>query len=217
MTLRRLLIIVCALGSCAAGCGSSAATPSTRTYASGLTHAAAFAFDAQSRLWVATAAYKDDGTDGVYLVPAAGAAPVEVIRGLHTPLGLLWLRGELYVASKERVDAYSGLVHNRFTKHRTVLTLPRGVGESNNLVLAPDGRLLLGISAPCDHCVPKSKYSAAIVSFTTTGRDLRVYARDIRAPVGLAFLNGKLYVTIDRKSTRLNSSHRRLSRMPSSA
>jgi hypothetical protein len=56
-------------------------------YAQGLTHAAAFAFDDEGLLWVATAAYSDDGTDGVYVVASAGAAPVKIIAGVHTPLG----------------------------------------------------------------------------------------------------------------------------------
>ena len=59
-------------------------------------------------LWIATADYTDSGTDGIYRVSAAGAAPSPVISGLHTPLGLLWLDGTLYVSSKERVDAYTG-------------------------------------------------------------------------------------------------------------
>jgi len=168
-------------------------------YAGGLTHAAAFAVDAQGRLWVATADYSDRGKDGVYLVAATGATPVEIVSGLHTPLGLLWHDGTLFVASKTRVDAYSALQGSRFSAHRTVLTLPTGVGEVNNIVLAPNGRLLVGISAPCDHCTPASKYSGAILSFTTSGTDLQVYASGIRAPVGLTFVPGTsdLLVTMD--------------------
>ena len=58
------------------------------TYATGLGHVSAFSFDAGGRLWAATAGYDDDGTDAVYLVPSAGAAPTRVIADLHTPLGL---------------------------------------------------------------------------------------------------------------------------------
>jgi glucose/arabinose dehydrogenase len=162
---------------------------------------AALAFDPEGRLWVSTAAYDDKGTDGVYLISRRGGAAVEVIRGLHTPLGLLWDGGELYVASKERVDAYGGLVGTRFTSRRTVVRLPTGVGESNALVRAPDGRLQLGISAPCDHCAPASRYSASIVSFRADGRDLRVDAGGLRAPVGLVYAahTSDLYVTLDQR------------------
>ena len=58
-------------------------------YAQGLAHVSAFAFDTEGRLWVATAAYEDEGDDAVYVIPAAGAPPVKVIADVHTPLGLL--------------------------------------------------------------------------------------------------------------------------------
>jgi len=184
-----------------AGCAHPVSAAATKNvYATGLTHAAAFALDSSQRLWVAIAAYTDEGADAVYVVDDAGATPVEVIKSLHTPLGLLWYRDELYVASKERVDAYGGLVGTKFSENRTILTFPSVVGELNNLVLAPDGRMLLGISSPCDHCTPTSKYSAAIVSFRPDGSDLRVYASGIRAPVGLAFTaQGDLLVTMDQR------------------
>src|SRR5207248_833059 len=135
------------------------------------------------------------------VVATAGAAPVEVIAGLHTPLGLLWYQGSLYVASKERVDAYSGFDGTRFAATRTVLTLPAGVGQSNELVLAPDGRMLLGISAPCDHCTPTSTRSASIVSFRPDGSDLQTYAAGIRAPIALVYFpnTSDLFVTMNQR------------------
>src|SRR6185437_11965573 len=122
---------------------------------------------------------------------------------LHTPLGLLWYHDALYVASTGRVDTYSDLnaTATRFTTTRKILTLPKNVGESNNLVLASDGRMLLGISAPCDHCTPASKRSAAIISFRPNGRDVRVFASGIRAPVGLAYFPGTsdLFVSMNQR------------------
>jgi len=170
-------------------------------YADGPAKVAAFAFDAQGRLWLATADDTDTGKDGVYLVAERGARPVEVVANLHTPLGLVWYRNTLYVASRDRVDAFSDLRGRTFATRRKILTLPAKVGESNNLVLAPDGRMLLGISAPCDHCTPTSKLSAAIVSFRPDGTDLRVYAGGIRAPVGLEYYPGTsdLLVTMNQR------------------
>ena len=217
----RLLALIVGITLLVAGCGGSSSTMSSSStestlvdigsgikgpseltatvYATGLTHAAAFAFDAQQRLWVATADYTDAGKDAVYLVTKAGATPIKVIAALHTPLGLLWHDGTLYVASKERIDAYSGLTGATFATHRTVVTLPTKVGEVNNIVLAPDGRLLVGISAPCDHCTPTSKYSGAILAVHTDGTGLQVYASGIRAPVGLAYYpdTSDLFVSID--------------------
>lgn len=166
-----------------------------------MTHAAALAFDSEGRLWVSTAAYSYAGDDGVYVIDHAGATPIEVITGLRTPLGLLWYSGSLYVASTSQVDVYSGFDGTRFASHRTVLTLPAGSGEVNELVLAPDGRMLLGISAPCDHCTPSLAISGSIVSFLPDGSDLEEFATRIRAPVGLEFSPGTddLFVTMNQR------------------
>lgn len=170
-------------------------------YAQGLIHAAAFAFDADGRLWVATADFADQGADGVYLVPAAGRAPVKVVSDVHTPLGLLWYDGSLYVASTGRVDKYSGFDGTAFTASATVLTLPAGVGEVNGIALGPDGRISMGISAPCDHCMPTSPWSASVVSFLPDGSDLRVDASGIRAAVGLTYYPGTndLFITMNQR------------------
>jgi glucose/arabinose dehydrogenase len=168
-----------------AGLGGADGLRATR-YAAGLANVSALALDAQGRLWAATAAYTDQGADGLYVVAAPGAAPVEVVAGLRTPLGLAWLDGWLYVASLGRVDAFAGFDGTRFAERRAVLDGPVAGGENNGLVVTPDGRLLMGISAPCDHCVPPSPWSASIVSFLPDGSDLRLYASRIRAPFGLA-------------------------------
>lgn len=170
-------------------------------YARGLSTAAALAFDPEGRLWVATAAYDYAGHDGVYVVDHAGATPIEVITGLRTPLGLLWYSGSLYVASTGRVDAYSDFNGTRFLSDRRVLTLPVDAGEVNQIVLAPDGRMLMGITAPCDHCTPSLAVSASIVSFLPDGTDLQEFATGIRAPVGLEFYPGTddLFVTMNQR------------------
>jgi glucose/arabinose dehydrogenase len=124
-----------------------------------------------------------------------------VISGLHTALGLLWVGDALYVASSGGVAAYSGFSGTAFASQRTILALPAGVGEVNELVLGPDGRLRLGVSSPCDHCVPTSADSAAVLSFATDGSDLKVEAAGIRAPVGLAYAPGtsELFVTMNQR------------------
>jgi len=171
-----------------------------------LANVSAFAFDADGRLWAATAAYDDQGSDAVYLIATPGATPVKVIADLHTPLGLLWSGGTLYLASAGRVDAYSGLAEAAFARHTTVLALPLGVGEVNGLVMSPDGRLVLGVSAPCDACTTTSEDAAAIISFLPDGRDLRVVASGIRAPVGLAYYPGTDDLVTDGLGSSVTSS-----------
>jgi glucose/arabinose dehydrogenase len=190
------------------GCGASAGNPQpsvlvpigagvrgpaglrATVYAKGPPTLAAVAFDPQGRLWLAAAGLEAHTHDGVYVITKSGGPAVKVISGLDDPLGLLWHAGELYVSSVGRVDAFGGFNGSRFTTRTEVLRGPVARGENNALVLGPDGRLVMGITASCDHCLPKSMWSGAIVSFRPDGSGLRLYAGRIRAPVGLAYVPG---------------------------
>jgi glucose/arabinose dehydrogenase len=126
---------------------------------------------------------------------------VRVIRGLEDPLGLLWHAGRLYVSSIGRVTVYSDLRGDHFARSRMIVSGPVAAGENNALVLLPGGRLAMGVTAACDHCVPRSRFSGSIVSFGLDGSDLRLYAARIRAPVGLALYpgTGTLLATMDQR------------------
>jgi glucose/arabinose dehydrogenase len=201
--MRRLLpLLACLLGALVPGAAAAAAPVSigaglkgpaglrATVYATGLAHVSAFALDRQGRLWATTSAAENHASDGVYLVRGADATPVEVISGLKGPLGLTWSGGTLYVASIGQVDAFSGLSGSRFAHRRRVLTETAGHGWNQDLVLAPNGRLVMSIAAPCDHCLPASRYAATIISFATDGSQVRTYAAHIRAAFGLAFYPG---------------------------
>jgi glucose/arabinose dehydrogenase len=201
------------------GCGSSAGKPQpaglvpigagisgpaglrATIYSKGPPTLAALAFDSQGRLWLAAAGLESHAQDGVYEIAKSGEPAIKVISGLDDPLGLLWHAGELYVSSVGRVDAFGGFNGSRFTEHTRILSGPVARGENNALILGGDGRFVMGITASCDHCLPKSKWSGAIVSFRPDGSDLRLYAGRIRAPFGLAYVPGTrdLLVTMNQR------------------
>jgi glucose/arabinose dehydrogenase len=159
-------------------------------YAKGPPTVATFAYDGRGRLWLVAAGLEAHTHDGVYVIAGPGDPPQQVVSGLNDPLGLDWYAGRLYVASVGRVDAYWGFDGNRFTGHRLIVNGPLSEGENNLLVTAPDGRMVMGVSATCDHCQPTSEWDGAIVSFRPDGSNLRLYATRIRAPVGLAYVPG---------------------------
>jgi hypothetical protein len=215
---RHIVLLGCAALTLSAACGSvstASATPKplvsigqglrsrsglvATVYARGLDLVSALAFDPQGRLWAATSPNRSNGQDGLYVIAKAGATPLEVLSDLNKPLALLWDAESLYIASTGRVDAYSDFNGTRFLSRRTVVTLPVNAGESNQLVLAPDGRMLMGITAPCDLCSSPLAVSASIISFLPDGSDLMEYATHIRAPFGLEFYPGTddLFVTMD--------------------
>jgi glucose/arabinose dehydrogenase len=161
-----------------------------RIYSRGLPHVSALAYDSKARLWATTSGATTHAGDGVYLVRGAGQAPLKVVGRMTAPLGLVWVGNRLIVSSLGRVTEFSGFDGRRFRHTKVIVAGPVTGGENNNIVLAPNGRLVLGVSASCDHCVPTNKWSATIVSFKTDGSDLRVLASGIRAAYGLAYFPG---------------------------
>lgn len=159
-------------------------------YARGIPHVSAFAFDRQGRLWATGSGATTHGGDGVYEVAQAGTRALRVVAGPRGPLGLVWIGGGLYVSSLGAVTRFSGLSDGRFANRKVIVSGPVPGGENNNVLLAPDGSLLMGISSTCDHCVPASPWAATIVSFRPDGSRLAVFARGIRAAYGLAFVPG---------------------------
>jgi glucose/arabinose dehydrogenase len=174
---------------------------SATVYATGLQHVSALATDAQGRVWVATAAARDKGKDSVYLVSGAGATPQKIVTDVHTPLGVVWIGDTLYVSQADSVLVLSGFDGAAFASRTTIVSFPEGTGEVNGITVGSDGRLYVGISAPCNACTPKQTFSASIVSFLPDGSDLQVFARDIRAAIGLQFFPGTddLFVTMNQR------------------
>jgi glucose/arabinose dehydrogenase len=170
-------------------------------YASGLRHVSALTYDGNGRLWATTSGSGSHVGDGIWLVEHAGTAARKVVGGLTAPLGLVWVGDRLIVSSLGRVTAFSDFDGVRFGQRRVILRGPVAGGENNNVVLGPKGLLLMGVSASCDHCVPASRYSAAIVSFEPDGSDLRVFASGIRAAYGLAYLPGsdRLFASMNQR------------------
>jgi glucose/arabinose dehydrogenase len=160
-------------------------------YARDLPRPTAFAADAHGGLWATSGAGGATPEDGVWFVARRGATPRHVVRGIPTPLGLHWFHGELYVAERGRVEAFSRFNGRRFAKRRTVVAgLPVGLHQDAGITVGPDGRVYLGLGSPCDHCRPASPRSATVLSFRPDGSGLSVVARGLRYAYGLAFLPG---------------------------
>lgn len=162
-------------------------------YATGLKRPTAMAFGPDGRLYVS------QETGQIVVVGAGSAKPRVLARGFDTPLGLAWSGPRLFVSSRGRLDSLN-LVGTSLRARRTLLKgLPYGRHQQDNVVVADDGRLYLGSGSTCDVCVEKDRRSAAILSVRPNGRELRVVARGLRNPYGLALQpgTGRLYATVN--------------------
>jgi glucose/arabinose dehydrogenase len=198
------LAVLAAVAACAPAAGAAPAPPG-QSVATGIPYASNVTFDARGGMWVTSGAPFAQAGDGVWYVAHAGSKPVHVIRGTLTALGLTWFRGRLYVASTLSrvtgiVSRYSGFDGRRFA-HRRVIIPAISIGRHGlgTIASGPNGRLYLGVGAEQDRLAGGHLTSGTVVSFKGDGSDLRIEAKGLRGPFGLAFLPGtaSLLVTDD--------------------
>jgi len=122
-------------------------------------------------VFVSTADETGKPDDGVYLVSKGATKPVEVIKNLHSTLGVVWYENQLYVSTLGKVVVYTDFNGRSFGAERTLLTgLPTGMlGFNDQLILGPDGRFYMGIASPTDHSPTTKQLEATIVSFKPDG------------------------------------------------
>ena len=148
-------------------------------------------------MWVTSGAPFTQAATASGTCARAGARPVHVIRGTLGALGLTWFRGRLYVASALGratgiVARYSGFDGRAFAHRRVVIPslgdpAPRARDDRARV---PNGRLYLGVGAEQDALAGGHETSGTVVSFKGDGSDLRIEAKGLRGPFGLAFIPG---------------------------
>jgi len=108
-------------------------------------------------------------------------------------LGVTWHAGTLYASRfdpprRSTILALHGWNGRSFATRKAIRHARVGF---LGLAVGPDGRLYAGGGTEdCDLCVQKSRLAQAVLSMRRDGSDLRVVARGLRQPFGLAFAHG---------------------------
>jgi glucose/arabinose dehydrogenase len=156
-------------------------------YARGLVRPTAMAFSPAGRLYVT-----QEGGAVVRVAPGS-SHQVVVARGFHTPLGLAFVGRRLFVSAQGTLWSVSGGRRKPVVSH-----LPFGLHQQDNVVFH-GGRLFFGSGSTCNACRERSRLSAAVLSVRPDGRGLRVVARGLRNPYGLALQprTGRLFASVN--------------------
>jgi glucose/arabinose dehydrogenase len=163
------------------------------TFARGLTQPTAMAYGPDNRIYVTRAG------GSLVAIRRGTRRPAVLVRGLRTPLGLAWRGHDLFVSEQGRLERFT-LRGGRLTDRRVVVKgIPYGEHQQDNVVLGRNGRLYWGSGSTCDACKERDARSAAVLSLRPDGSDLRVEARGLRNPYGLAFQpgTGRLYASVN--------------------
>lgn len=117
---------------------------------------------------------------------------VTIARGLRQPNGVAWRDGSLYVAEFNRIVRYAGI--DRLATSGEGLDDPplaivvRSLPDTDHhewryIAFGPDGKLYVGLGAPCNVCAPEAPL-AGIARMNADGSEFEAFASGVRNTVG---------------------------------
>lgn len=161
-------------------------------YARGLAAPTAMAFGPDGRLYATQ-------TGGRVVAIGKNRRPAGFASGFPTPLGLAWRGSTLYVSRSGGIDSVRLSGGGAVDRRTVVKGLPYKLHQQDNVIVGRDGRLYLGNGSTCDACRESDPRSATILSLRPDGSDLRVVARGLRNPYGLAIQpsTARLYASVN--------------------
>lgn len=164
---------------------------SAQIFATGLTRPTALAWGPDGVL------YATQERGEVMAVGRGSARPRVVARGFRTPLGLAFDEDRVFVSAQGTLWRMQLRGRQLLGRRALVSRLPFGRHQQDNVVVAADGRLYFGSGSTCDVCREQDRRSAAVLSVRQDGTGLRVEARGLRNPYGLAIRGSEVYVSVN--------------------
>jgi glucose/arabinose dehydrogenase len=149
-------------------------------FAQGVPHARHMALGPDGIVFVGTT------EDKVYAV--LDGKPTVVASGLNHPNGVAFRNGALYVAELNRLVRWKDIARRLSSPGAPEVlnsSFPDEIHHGYRVIrFGPDGKLYMGIGAPCNSCKPQFPLSATIVRMDADGQGLEIFARGVRNTVG---------------------------------
>lgn len=108
--------------------------------------------------------------------------------GLHSPNGVAFRNGSLYVAEISRIIRYDGIEDKLSNPPAPVVVTNKLPNKSHHgwryISFGPDDKLYVPVGAPCNICEEKDSVFATITRMNADGSNMEIFAKGIRNSVG---------------------------------
>ncbi len=114
-----------------------------------------------------------------------------IAKGLHTPNGVAFRNGSLYVAEINRILRYDDIEDRLSNPPDPKVVFDKFPDKEHHgwkfIAFGPDNKLYVPVGAPCNVCNEKDPIFATITRMNPDGTGLEIFARGIRNSVGFAW------------------------------
>lgn len=116
-----------------------------------------------------------------------------VVEDLNMPVGVAFRDGDLYVSAVDRIVVLRDIENHLDDPPRPQVVTADLPDKRHHgwrfIAFGPDGRLYVGVGAPCNICDPPAPF-ARILSMRADGGDVKTVARGVRNTVGFDWQPG---------------------------
>ncbi len=113
---------------------------------------------------------------------------IVVTQGLTMPIGVAFLKGDLFVSEVSRIIVLRKVARYLHTTPKVEVVydwFPKDLHHgAKYLRVGPDGKLYTPVGAPCNICKPKKEIYATITRLNPDGSGFEIFAKGIRNSVG---------------------------------
>lgn len=124
-----------------------------------------------------------------------------VASGLHSPNGVAFQNGDLYIAEISRISKLPGIESKLDNPGKPVTVYDKFPTDEHHgwkyIAFGPDGKLYVPVGAPCNICESGNSVYASITRMNPDGTGMEVFASGVRNSVGFTWhpVTGNIWFT----------------------
>lgn len=112
----------------------------------------------------------------------------EIAKGLNAANGVAFKDGSLFIGASSTIYRMDNIESNLANPPKPIVVYDQFPSDSHHglrfISFGPDGKLYVGVGAPCNVCLPSKPYYGTICRINPDGSGFEIFAKGVRNTVG---------------------------------